>query len=123
MVSHLQQRPRAAQTTARTTGQIIACDVDVALDGATNRFNPRITYRYTVDGQDYVSTRVSVDATAEQPASLNRRQVERLVRSFSKGRPVPVFYDPASPQDAWLIESADRGGPLARWLGFLLGLR
>ncbi len=123
MASLLKQRPQAAHPFARATGQITRCDVDVALDGSNNRFRPQITYRYSVNGQEYVGTRVCAETAAHEPPTLSRRQVETLVRSFSKNRPVPVFYNPADPQDAYLIETSDRGGPLVRWLSLLLGLR
>jgi hypothetical protein len=120
MASLLRQRTHSVRAFARTTGQITRCDVDVALDDATNRFRLNITYRYTAAGQEYVGTRVCADTAPDEPPALSRRQVERLVRAFSKGRPVTVFYNPANPQDACLIESARRFLPV-RWLGLLLG--
>lgn len=123
MVSFLRQRSQAARPIALTTGQIITCDVDVALDDPTNRFRPNITYRYTVNDQEYTGTRLCAATAGSEPPALNRRQVESLVRSFSDGQSVTVYYNPADPQDAYLIETSDRGGPLVRWLGLLLGLR
>lgn len=108
MAIPIRQQNTAPPRFLRTTGRILACDVDVALNDANNRFHPRIEYRYTVGNQTYTSTQITQQNAGPEPPALNRRQVEKLVRAFSQKQPVTVHYNSANPAEAYLLKSGMR---------------
>jgi len=57
-------------------------------------------YRYRVAGRDYVGNRVGLDSGTDNIGGWQTRTGERLARSKATGRPIVVWYDPASPADA-----------------------
>lgn len=105
MASQITQQTNAQPRILRTTGHITSCDVIVDYEGSQNRFHPIIEYRYTVANQTYTCSRITPDHAGLEAPYLSRRQVEKLVRSFSQDQPVTVYYNSANPADAFLIKS------------------
>lgn len=79
-----------------------------------------VQYRYSVDGQVHVGTRLSNlvaisrdDARFHPPGADLARQADR----FATGRTVPVHYDPAAPDRSFLILADPAWIDWLRWGG------
>ncbi len=83
------------------------------------RYYPEITYRWTVDGVSYTGSRYRLGTTHEKFET--RQEAAKAAAKFAAGKPLQVFYDPASPASA-VLETAVSGGvyaPLPIGLVFL----
>ncbi|MCY0912225.1 DUF3592 domain-containing protein [Massilia antarctica] len=58
-----------------------------------------ITYRYTVDGCDYVGTRLAFTGIMD---NKTRASAERAIAKYPPGATVPAYYCPRQPADAVL---------------------
>ena len=71
-------------------------------------FFPNISYRYEVNGKEYVN-----DQYAQRASLVNRRSlVERTVKKYPVGSKVTVFYDPQDPQVAYLEKGYGASGAI-----------
>ena len=79
------------------------------------RFQPRVSYRYTVDDTEYTATRVTVFEWVYR----NEQRVRDLFADadIRNNQRIPVYYDPDEPETAVLV----RGVPWHR-LEVILGL-
>lgn len=98
---------------ARTTGEIIASQVDVpqthTSDDETD-CTPRVRYRYTVDGKSYESDRI---AFRRQP-DTTRMIAGQVIAKYPAGAKVDVLYDPKRPKNA-VLKGAGANQP-ALWV-------
>jgi hypothetical protein len=76
-------------------------------------FVPRLEYEYSVGGVTFRSMRLRFGQTG----GWSREQAERTVAPFAVGAPVPVFYDPANPKEAVLIQGTSWGNLLIAFAG------
>jgi len=90
-------------------GRIVESWVDERGTGrAAHVFMPRVRYEYRVGGRTYRNA--SLYLTAFQDYD-DEAAAQDFLRPYAVGAAVPVYYDPANPQDsALLIES--QGGPM-----------
>jgi hypothetical protein len=101
------RRMRSFQT---TRGRVVTRDV-VAIPGGTREgrwgkgggYMPKVTYTYSVDGAAYTSDRSSY-AMRGLKKSLAEQEVAAIPDE------VEVYYDPASPQEAYLETHTPRIG-------------
>ena len=59
---------------------------------------PKITYRYLVNGQEYVGHDISLT----EINIAERQDSEEKIKPFPVGREVTVYYDPSKPEDSVL---------------------
>jgi hypothetical protein len=69
---------------------------------------PRVRYRYVVEGTTYHS-----DRTTLLDLSSSRSWAERIASRYHPGEPVTAYYDPARPEEAYLLAAT---GGLPYWL-------
>lgn len=75
-------------------GVVVTSGVEeVKLAEHGTRYEPEVTYRYTVDGRTYTGRRWRFGATA----AFNRTQAGRLVARYPVGEAIAVRYDPFRP--------------------------
>jgi len=83
-----------------------------------DKYEPMVTYEYTVGGKTYVANRIAIVSKVYN----TKGTADAVLKKYAVGRQVPVFYDPARPSRAVL----ERGGslflPLAAGFGGLLML-
>lgn len=60
-----------------------------------------ISYEYTANGETYRSSNVE---PGNGDDSMSRSRAEEFVENHSQGEPITVYYDPANPANAYLIE-------------------
>ena len=102
-----------------TTGKVVASRVTSLQKGSgsdsrvTNQ--PLVRYEYTVGGQTYLCSRVSV---AEE---VDGAELRAILKRYPVGHAVTVYYDPASPERA-LLERTLPMGKVAQGLGCLMAL-
>jgi hypothetical protein len=98
-----------------TPANIISAEVKTGSGGPRNsstRYTPRITYRYTVEGQSYTSDRAAF------VYSSSSDKARAFIRRFPPGAQVPAYYDPADPTEAVLV----REGYGTLWIFAAFGL-
>jgi hypothetical protein len=84
-------------------------------DGSTNTsYSPHVRYSYRVGGADYSSTKISFGFGV---GSSNYNKAQQWLAGYPQGKQVPVYYDPANPQNA-VLERAARGSTT----GYVLGV-
>jgi hypothetical protein len=84
-----------------TTGVVVSSEVVETGFFTDEGWYPRVSYRYSVDGKNYVSTDVEVVGVANGNADYYAR---RVVERYSVGEQVEVHYAPDNPAVA-LLES------------------
>jgi hypothetical protein len=75
-------------------------------------YHPSITYRYQVDGKNYIGKRSRYDG---HPSFYNEQQAQQIVDAHPKDSEIEVYYNPANPADSVLsrgLDTADFGIPL-----------
>lgn len=99
LVRHHDARSRFAST----QGIVLSSKVKVSDDSeGGSSYGPRIKYRYTVAGQDYIGTRYDFASMSSSDSSYARR----VVRENPPGKAVTVYYDPRKPSEAILSLAA-----------------
>jgi hypothetical protein len=95
-------RSRKAQNWPSVTGTIQETDVEEdrnrsATGRATISFVPTLRYNYVVAGKSYEGNRILFGSIG-----LDYLSASNIRDSFAVGSEVPVFYDPANPQESVL---------------------
>jgi hypothetical protein len=91
---------RYAPTEATVLGTDVKRDVSTDSDGDRSvSYTPMVDYRYEVDGETYQGGRV----TPLDAGSSDRGWAEGVARRFNEVDTVTIYYDPASPGDAFLL--------------------
>ena len=90
-----------------TPGQVESKDIKVennySEEGQPYQvFTPRISYRYTVDGVEYTSSRRCFGDYGS-----TEKRAERVVRAYTVGQTVSVHYDPQHPEASVLEPGAN----------------
>ncbi|MBK8572462.1 MAG: DUF3592 domain-containing protein [Holophagaceae bacterium] len=96
------------------TGHVIESRVD---DTHLDMMKPVLRYRYEVGPQSYIGFRVSFSGYV-----ASRSAMEKLIKPYSQGSAVTVYYDPQNPSSAVLnnTQTSDWLYWLAFGLGFLV---
>ena len=102
-----------AYTYASTQGTVTSTKIETNSDsdGGTT-YTPEVHYTYTVNGQQIQADRISYLFV-----SSSYKAAEQVVNRFPTGRPVTVYYNPASPGDSVLVRSIDG---MALFMGMFL---
>lgn len=79
-------------------------------------YYPEWVYKYTVDGQDYSSSRYALGESA--PDHGEREDAQKAASAHPAGSKMDVFHDPADPSSAVLRPGSSTGS----WVPLLLGL-
>lgn len=103
----------ASVHSARTTGVIVASAVRPANSEAADQtfsqlYQPVVKFRYVVNREGYVSTRLYDNRLSNTIATFDRHCAEAIVRRFRPGSVVTVHYDPRHPERAWLLRGLSR---------------
>lgn len=61
-------------------------------------YSPQVEYTYTVEGQRYTGTELTLDSVEVS----NKQHAQAHAARYAPGRPVTVFYDPEDPSRALL---------------------
>lgn len=95
-----------------------ACEVQFADpdDASETMFEPLVLYDYSLDGRDYIGTRVGLSPPQLYPSS---RQAADRIRRYRAGYEVVVYVDPANPNHA-LLDPRVKAGWLTPAIGLLL---
>jgi hypothetical protein len=70
----------------------------------TRRYAPKVRYRYTVMGVEYLGDRIAFGPGR----SGNRASAEKVLARYPKGSATLVYYDPNNPDEAVLERSLSR---------------
>jgi len=96
-----------------TNGTVVSATVESVEDG----YYPNVTYRYEVDGTEYVSS--NVFPPADQRRGAERDDARELVAGYAQGQSVTVYYPPERPADASLRAPRDPGPVFAVGFGLV----
>jgi len=86
-----------------TEGTVVAASVEAVTDG----YYPNVTYRYEVDGTEYVSS--NVFPPADQRRGVDRDDAEEVVAGYRAGDSVTVYHSAGEPANASLRAPRDPG--------------
>lgn len=89
--------------TRETEGTVVSAEIEPVEDG----FYPNVTYRYEVDGGEYVSS--NVFPPADQRRGADRDDAEEIVAGYRAGETVSVYYPTGEPANASLRAPRDPG--------------
>ena len=84
---------------ASTMGQIIKSTV--LKTGARNAWRPEVAYRYHVNGLEHVGQRIAFDYF-----DYSLKEAQEKAQKYSLHATIPVYYDPAQPQESTLEQKA-----------------
>ena len=87
---------------ASARGEITHSELEVDDLGDSRSFHPKLSYRYTVAGRDYLNDRYNYD-----PTWWSDSHAHRIVAAHPLGKLVAVRYDPLNPADAVLNAGLD----------------
>jgi hypothetical protein len=113
---------KASRDWPSVEGQVIGAMVETKIDrdedGTSTRYSPRITYTYSVSGQQYTSDQVVIGARRWH---TSRARAEAKL-AYQPGQQVTVHYNPDKPVQAVLEVGATRGawGTLAIGIVFTI---
>jgi hypothetical protein len=99
---HIKQKLADSQFWQEGEASVIASEVERIVrrdeDSHTVTFQPRVTYTYAVEGQDYQGDQIGFGKFEFSAA----RKAKGIVENYPVGENVQVFYNPLDPQDAVL---------------------
>lgn len=110
-------RHSAQQRANRSFIPVSAIVVESSVERGKVRWFAKITYRYRVDGQTYVSSRLSFAATSASilmRGGPSREEAAEIAADHPVGSAIDAFYDPTHPSDAVRDNSPPSGSPLTR---------
>ena len=103
-----QRKAASSRSWPSVPGRVMTAEVETSAGGEGGTvYRTLITYSYMVGGQQYQSNR---RAFADTVSSGNRGSAERGAAQYPPGSAVPVYYNPANPQDAVLERRAASAG-------------
>lgn len=94
----LRRKLADSKTWPKTTGEIVRCSIRYERSNRQSVVCPDVAYKYTVEGVEYVSTRlalVEINTSSEELA-------EGKAAKYSRGQLVDVYYNPKKPDFAVL---------------------
>ncbi len=91
-----QARRRAAQGWLRTHGVVVTSELQRLDNSDSVDFSPRVSYSYTVGGQQYVGATIRAGEDRLGPLHT-KRSASAVVARYPPGARVAVFYDPNDP--------------------------
>jgi hypothetical protein len=100
-----------------TKGAVVSSEVVVIGISNWEGWHPRVSYRYSVDGKDYVSNDIEVIDLGNGNTDY---YAQRVVEKYPPGEQLEVHYDPDNPAVA-LLESGIPDNDIFISLGFVVG--
>ncbi|MEZ5545886.1 MAG: DUF3592 domain-containing protein [Lysobacteraceae bacterium] len=82
------------------------------------RYYPSILYRWNVDGRTYTGSRYRLGTTHEKYGA--REEAVAAASAYRNGAAIDVFYDPANPDQAVLVNAPSGGVFVPLPLGLLI---
>jgi hypothetical protein len=102
------QKVKASQAWPSAPGRVLASGVEVSSGSeGGNVYRAQVTYSYQAGGRDFQNNR---RVFGDSVSSNDRGAAERTAARFVAGSSVPVFYNPANPQDAVLERKSGVAG-------------
>lgn len=115
------QMARSSKSWPAVQGVVVSSNVVRVLDSTDKKgkrhysYKGLVKYSYSVEGQNYLSSRISFgDYSTSSPD-----HAERIVANYPEGKKVRVYYDPNFPVHAVLERSAGFGNFIRVLIGFL----
>ena len=106
ITAYIDTQSQASQDWPSTEGVVVASQIEEYRDADQEAsYTPRIIYEYTVDGQRYASQQLKF--SIEQSYGT-QNGANKILSGYPIGKPVIVYYDPATPTNAVLDRSAPR---------------
>ena len=102
-----------------TSGKITESSTELDITSKHHNFTPKLKYRYSVNGKEYQSDRISYP----NPSSMLDKFADEYVAKYPVGADVDVYYDSKDPNHACLhkgVNTHDLFVPLAMFL--ILGI-
>jgi len=98
------QLRRASRSWPKTTGTMLKWDYTESFGGGGSRFHHNLSclYKYTVNGTEYTSDRITFFA-------LSDGNINNISDNYRAGSPCKVFYDPADPKNSVLMRGWSSG--------------
>jgi hypothetical protein len=93
---------RASMTWPSVTGRVSESAVEESTVGTKRSFTARVRYDYVVGGRGYTNRAIGFS----DAGGSSRDSAEGVVARYPSGATVPVYYDPADPQNAVLERGA-----------------
>lgn len=105
----------ASRTWPTVEGRVVSSTVQAkhGTGGDLTRYYPVVEYEYSVKGKLLRGNRIAFDT---QP--MDHTSAASIVKRYSAGRSVPVFYDPENTANSVLEPGTSRGS----WLGIGVGI-
>jgi hypothetical protein len=104
----------------RTTGRIISSQVrpaEITRRGKKKTvYFPVVTTSFEVEGRKF-----QIDRIARIPVPYDKEESARIIADvFIPGSETPVYYNPRSPEEAYLVPGGEVGGALLVWISLSL---
>ena len=96
-------------------GRITESTMQVTRRHRSTSYSPRVSYTYSVMGQAYFGTGMTIGATQ---GFSSQAKVQAQLAKYPLGQPAPVYYDPQQPAQATLEPGATQGA----WRTLLMGV-
>lgn len=97
-------RARSTQQWSTTVGQVLNKEIEEHHNGDGVYYQTVITYRYTVHSKTYTSSRLFIGGTH---SGFSRAKL--LLEKFRESESLPIYYDPANPEEAVLMTGVHLG--------------
>jgi hypothetical protein len=111
-----EDRTRDDQHLITAPGVIISVRVVERYYGSELRWCPEITYQYSVQGRQIVSSQLAQDVDASW---RDRNKVNAYLKRYAPHSRVVVYYDPNKPTQS-MLDAAPSGAAPEKWLGVLI---
>lgn len=118
LASSTYQKYQVISTADTTGGTVVKSEVIRRSSGdveTRDEYDPHVEYRYTVDGQSYENDTVF---PAGVQKSLSEEKTRKMVKQYSKGERVKVFYSTRDPASSYLVHVGFQ--PLKMLVAFLV---
>jgi hypothetical protein len=108
----------ASAAWATAAGQIETVRIDTSYDNVSNTeivqdtYVPKVDYSYTVEGKQYVGTRINF--VRQHYARENKAKA--VVANYTMGAAVMIAYDPADPQNS-VLDRSTKPPAIGFWTG------
>jgi hypothetical protein len=104
MINEITSWPKINATIAKAstgTGKNAYIDYRLIAFGKSklDKYYPKITYKYTIDGNNYQSTNVVYGNTYY----YNTTDIKALMTKLTPGTVIPIFYNPNNPKEAYIF--------------------
>ena len=100
----------ASESWPSVNGSITHSSVSHSVSSSNKfRYIPKVQYKYEIDGIEYSNDTIQFVSVSWE--FKDRFRAERVIKPYSKGKIVDVFYDPAEPENSVLKKGSVGGLP------------